>query len=342
MLFCEKMIKLDSVDKRILFHLLQNSRQSLKTIGKKVRTSRELASYRIKRLINKGIITNFTLQIDIERLGYASINIYFKFKNTNPAIQQEIIDFFTNHPLAYYVSSLDGIYDFQIEIYMGDASESEAVYDEILLKFHKYLSIEFSVGWIRGTEYNYSFLLDEIVNKTKPTHWNWGKSLVSLDNLDFQILQQLTIDSRIPTKTIAKKLHSTVSIITYRIKKLEKQGVITAYTVNVDWLKLGYRWFHLQINLSDVEKKNQIMNFIQQNPHLIRILKGLLYRVDIHCTYLLKSVEELRTIIESITTKFPEDIVNYHFYSTYRIHKHHAMVPRLIVTKNLFNKAKIG
>ncbi len=335
------MIKIDSIDKKILFHLLQDSRQSLKTIGKKVRISREFASYRIRRLIRKGIITKFTTNINTERLGYSGITIYFKFKNTNPTIQKEIIDFFQYHPLTYYVSSLEGIYDFQVELYMGEASEAEAAFDEMIKKFHRYLSIEFSVGWIRGIEYNYPFLLNETVNSVKSTHWNWGASLVPIDEIDFKILKELTTDARLPTKNIANKLNSTVSIITHRIKKLVKLGVINKYTINVDWSKIGYRWFHLQIALNDIDKKNEIMNFIQKNPHLIRILKGVLYRVDIHCTYLLKNVEQLRTIIEGITAAFPEYIADYHFYSTYKIHKFHYMIPKLIYTKNLFNKAKI-
>jgi len=336
------MPEIDLIDRKILFHLLQNSRQPLKTIGKKVRISRELASYRIRRLQKQGIITNFTIETDLERLGYGSTNIYFKFRNTNPTKHQEIIDFFTNHTLTSYVSSLEGIYDFQVEVFLGDASDTEAFYDEMVKKFHKYLSIEFSVGWIRGIEYNYPFLLNESVNTTKPTQWGWGKSLVPIDNLDFQILKQLATNSHTPTKTIAKRLQSTISIISYRIKKLEKQGIITGYTINIDWSQLGYRWFHLQIGLSDINKKNEVMNYIQQNPHLIRILKGLLHRVDVHCTYLLKNVEQLRMIVEDITATFPDSIANYHFYSTYIIHKRHYMIPKILYTKNLFCIAKIA
>ena len=111
------------------------------------------------------------------------------------------------------------------------------------------------------------------------------------------------------------------------------QGVIKGYTINVDWLKIGYRWFHLQIGLSEYDKKSEIIKYIQQNPHIIYILKGLLYRVDIHCTFLLKNVEQLRNIIEDITTEFPESIANYHFYSTYKIHKFNYMIPKLINKK---------
>jgi DNA-binding Lrp family transcriptional regulator len=335
------MYNLDIKDKKILFYLLQDSRQSLKTIGKKVGISKELASYRIKRLISNGIIEKFIVTVNDERLGYGLVNIYIKYKNINPNIKQEIIDFFTKSKLTRYVSSLEGIYDLQIQIYYGDPLETESYYDETIKKFHKYISFEFSVSWIRGIEYNYPFLLNEKENKIEPKHFAWGNPLVSIKELDFNILKELAKDSRIPTKKIANKLNSTVSIINYRIKKMISQGVITGYTINVDWLKIGYRWFHLQIGLSDYNKRSEIVKYIQQNPYLIYVMKGLLYMVDIHCTFLLKNVEQLRKIIESITSKFPESIANYQFYSTYKIHKFDYMVPKLLNVKSPANKSKI-
>ena len=47
------MIKIDDKDKKILFHLIHDSRQSMKSIGKKIGLSKESVNYRIKRLIKK-------------------------------------------------------------------------------------------------------------------------------------------------------------------------------------------------------------------------------------------------------------------------------------------------
>lgn len=334
------LVKIDLKDKKILFHLLNDSRQSLKTIGKKVGISRELASFRIRRLIEKKIISNFTVMINEEKLGYSLMNIYYKFANISPNVKDEIINFFINNELARYVSSLEGIYDFQVEFLMGDPFEFEALLDKIKSKYHNYLSIESAEAWIRGEDYNYPFLLDETINKIEPFHWNWGHSLVKIDELDFYILLELAEDSRIPTKKLANKLKSTVSIIDYRIKKLIKQGIIVNFTINVDWSIIGYRWFHLRINLSDYEKKDKIIQHLRQNPHLIRILKGLIHKVDIHCTFLLQNMEQLRKITEDISYNFPGVITNYQFYSTFKLYKFHYMVPKLLKFKNPLNRSR--
>lgn len=334
------MITIDLRDRKILFHLLQGSRQSLKTIGKKVGISRELASYRIRRLVNNKIINNFTIDINEEKFGYGLLNYYYKFKNISPNIKEDIIKFFVKNQLTKYVSSIEGIYDLQVEFFMGDPHEFESLLDEIKKKYHSYLSIENNEAWIRGELYNYAFLLDENKNTIKPYGGGWGASLVSIEELDFKILTELSNDSRMPTKELANKMKSTVGIIDYHIKKLIKQRVIETYTINVDWPRIGYRWFHLKINLSEYDKKNQILRFIRENPYIIRILKGLLQKDDIHCTYLLKNAEQLRKITEEISSKFPKIITNYQFYNTYNLHKHHHMVPKLLKSRNLYNRGK--
>ena len=94
------MINIDNKDKKILFYLLKDSRQTLRQIGKKVGISRELASYRINRLIDKKIITGFIINISTGILGYSFINHYYKYKNINPEIKNEIINYFVNSKLT--------------------------------------------------------------------------------------------------------------------------------------------------------------------------------------------------------------------------------------------------
>ena len=50
------MFKIDVKDRKILYQLDLNSRQSLTTIGSKVRLSKTVVQYRINRLVKNGII----------------------------------------------------------------------------------------------------------------------------------------------------------------------------------------------------------------------------------------------------------------------------------------------
>lgn len=62
---------------------------------------------------------------------------------------------------------------------------------------------------------------------------------MELDNIDFQILRLLSENSRIQWKELGTEIHMTGQAVGNRIKKLEKSGVITAYTLAINDLKLG-------------------------------------------------------------------------------------------------------
>jgi len=335
------MINLDIKDRKILFYLLQNSRQTLKSIGKKTGISKELTSFRIKRLMSQKIITKFPTNVNFAKMGYTYTDIFFQFKNINPKIKKEIITFATNSPITSYVSLLEGKYDFQFEALLGDPHEFEAFYDELKRKYQKYLTFVDWVTWIRGEHYNYSFLINSKKNITKPWIWHWGNLILAdIDELEYAILKELSDDARMQTKEIANNVNSTVTIVNNRLQKLIKNGVILSFTANVDWSKLGYDWYHLQIFLNDYNKKSQILNLIRKSPHLIRTFKGLYYDIDIHCTFLFQQQNQLRDLIEQITKKFPNEISNHQFYRTFKVFKHEYMVPKLLNTKNPLLKTK--
>ena len=341
------MIQLDKKDKMILYNLIHDSRLSLKTIGKKVGISKESTHYRIQRLIQKGVIKNFTLFLNFHSFGYSPMMTHFKFKNINPSIKKEIIDFFVNSKYTFYVSLLEGPYDLQVDFLMGDPYSFEAFIDKMREKYHNYLTYLPSKFYMRGEFFPYSFLIENQRNDNTSLNWEAGQGLIKCDEFDFKILTELAKNSRVPIKKIANNLNSTIIKINYRLKKMEnfllppestKHTEFTIYTINVDWAKIGYRWFHLQITMGDYSKRNLILKYLRKNPYLIRYFKFINLDMDLHFTFLLQNMEELRAIIEEITIQFPNSINDYQFYSTFNVYKHIFLAPELLKIKNPYNR----
>lgn len=61
-----------------------------------------------------------------------------------------------------------------------------------------------------------------------------------MDILDQEILNCLAQNSREKASVISRRINLSVSAVLERIRKMEKQGVILGYTVNVDKRKLGF------------------------------------------------------------------------------------------------------
>jgi hypothetical protein len=90
--------------------------------------------------------------------------------------------------------------------------------------------------------------------------------------------------------------------------------------------------------MRDYSKRNMIVSYLRGNPYLIRSFKFLNIDIDLHFTFLLNNMEQLRSIIEDLSTKFPDVINDYHFYSTFKVYKHIFLVPELIKIKNPLNR----
>lgn len=67
-----------------------------------------------------------------------------------------------------------------------------------------------------------------------------AKSTQKLDETDTKILGILTGDSRVSYRSIADALGIAIGTVHNRIKRLEKDGILKAYTVMADPAKLGY------------------------------------------------------------------------------------------------------
>jgi len=69
------MVKIDLKDRKILYELDLNCRQSNTQIGKTVGLKKDVVSYRIKRLQEQGIIKNFWTEINTFKFGYFGLRL---------------------------------------------------------------------------------------------------------------------------------------------------------------------------------------------------------------------------------------------------------------------------
>jgi len=67
------MEKLDLKDRKILYELDINSRQSFSQLGKKVGLHKDVVAYRVKKLQEKGIIKNFYTELNGYKFGYFGV-----------------------------------------------------------------------------------------------------------------------------------------------------------------------------------------------------------------------------------------------------------------------------
>ena len=124
-------IKLDLLDKKILYELDINSSIPITQLAKKLRISKDRANYRINNLIKRGLINKFVTQINPSKLGYFVYKVFIKFQNlTNPK-KREILNWMIKDKNIYWIAECQGRWDLNSTVFAKDINE----FDLILSKF---------------------------------------------------------------------------------------------------------------------------------------------------------------------------------------------------------------
>jgi len=97
-------------------------------------------------------------------------------------------------------------------------------------------------------------------------------------------------------------------------------GVIQGFRVDIDFSRLGYKWFKVDINLTDHKKIPQILSYIESNRHLVALDRSLGY-VNLELEFYFKTVDQLHEIMDDITRKFPNVIKSYNYFSVIKSNK---------------------
>lgn len=148
-------------------------------------------------------------------------------------------------------------------------------------------------------------LMKDICNKS---FHGERKFILQLDNIDFQILRLLSENSRIQWKDLGAKIHMTGQAVGNRIKKLEESGVIKAYSLIVDEMKLGLSYTAFVIIYMKTANHDSFIRFINGQKEAVEA-----HRVSGEGCYHLKikvdSQEQLNVFLNKIL-----DYGNYTMY----------------------------
>jgi Lrp/AsnC family transcriptional regulator, leucine-responsive regulatory protein len=122
---------------------------------------------------------------------------------------------------------------------------------------------------------------------------------MELDNIDFQILRLLSENSRIQWKDLGEQIHMTGQAVGNRIKKLEEGGVIKAYSLLVDEMKVGLTYTAFVIIYMKTANHDSFIRFVQDQNEVLEV-----HRVSgegcYHLKIVVKSQEQLNLFLNQL------------------------------------------
>jgi len=312
--------KLNKKDKRILSELDMDARQPISKIAKKVRLSKEVTNYRIKRLEKEGIIEGYYAVIDILSLGYIYCRYHLCFYNMEPHIEKEIIKYLkVNHPLSWIISTT-GEADFVIVIGAKSILEIKKIGDIILHKLGKFIKEKKVYVVARKYHFKHNYLYNDQDLRTEILGNNPKK--IEIDATSIKILNMLSRNARLQSSEIASKVGLTANAVRARIKNLIKQGVILCFRIKINVSKLHYQHFRVFLNLKDVtdESYKKIKEFLHKEPCVIFITEAL-GKSDLEFQIIIRSHTDFYTFMNNMRQIFGQLIVDYDYQFVYKEHQ---------------------
>ena len=121
-----------------------------------------------------------------------------------------------------------------------------------------------------------------------------------LDEIDHQILDMLTDNTRIPFTDIAKKLLISAGTVHVRVKKMEDAGIIKGSSLKLDYNKLGYSFIaYVGIFLQNTSQTKFVLERLNTIPYVTvaHITTG---KFNIFCKLRAKNTQHAKEVIFKI------------------------------------------
>jgi len=322
------MVKIDLKDRKILYELDLNCRQSNSQIGKKVGLGRDVVAYRINKMEEEGIIKNYWANIDSFRLGYNVFRVYINFQYVTSDIKEKVIQYFVEYPYSWVVVSEKSPHDLSLVFWVKDIYEFYRFWDATLDKFEEYFSEYHLSIYCGAIVYKKSFLLPELNEPNRRIcEIRCGGKSVDIDETDYKLLNELAVNARAPLIDLAEKLGCSSQNVSYRLKNLIKDGVINGLRVDVDLSKLGLQGYKLDIHLKDHKMKKPILDYLEDKNY-VEYMNFSIGWADLGPEFVVKNFDELSAILDDINNNFSGAIKKQSFFITEKLHKLRC-VPKL-------------
>jgi len=319
------LVNIDLKDRKILYNLDLNARQSSSQLGKKIGLPKNVISYRINRLFEKGVIKIFFTVINPFKLGYTSFGFYLVFQYADTCIKNKIIDYFVKNKNTWFVASIDGYFDVGVSVWVKNLNDFYKVWEETLENYRYYIENHKIINFVQTHAYKHSYLLndDKKIDRNEFIYTGAGTK-VKIDSMDYDLLRMLSQNARITVIELAEILNVSSTTIRYRIKKLEQLKVIQGYRIAIDASKIGCKDFRIDVDLKDFTQREKIFRYITQNPNLTYIFTSIGH-ADVQFHIRVQRLDDVHVIMSNLNARFPDMIRDYKYVYIPNIYKQNYM-----------------
>lgn len=306
-----EIIKLDEYDKKLLYELDLDAHASLSKLAERINRSKQFVEYRIKKLEENKVIAGYNAIIDASKLGFFTYRIYFKFQQTTKKDEESIIDFLRKYENIWSIAKLYGKWDCAFFIGVKTIKELHDIWDELMLKYKREIkNYDISV-YAPVINFNRTFFSEKRLGRIERNYGYSGK--IEYDEKDFKIIKEYSNNARIPLIRLAEKLNLSLNTIRYRIKALEKNGIIKGYKLNLNLEPLGFEGYRADLHLISTKRNQEIYDYCKNHKNIYQIMNSI-GGADFELSIIAKNLYELIKVMDELKEEFKDVVNDYEYF----------------------------
>jgi len=297
---------LDEKDKKLVYELDLNSRLSIRQLSKKIELSQEATRYRLNKLKEKGIITNFVTYLNFTKLGYFGYSVYCRYNTTTEQKKDEIKSYLKKNKSIYWIAEFGGKIDLAFSILAKTPLEFDKILSQIINRYSKYLIDIKIIVKLEPHKYSRKYLSkSKKVSKEETIEFDNYR----LSKTERKILGEITTNARINSATISDKIGVPLSTVIYCIKKMIKENIISGFTILLQPNTFGYQSFQVNIVTQNIneEKLKKLLVYCKNHPNIIFFIK-VLGDWNIELIYEVENVKKMQENLIDLRNQFSDII----------------------------------
>jgi DNA-binding Lrp family transcriptional regulator len=317
-----KKYRLDLKDRKILFELDSDCRQPFSRIAKKVGLSTEVVNYRIKKLEQENIITQYQVVIDLSKLKIVQFKLLLSFQHMNSDKLNSIIQELKANKSVKWVASCNGRWELLVSCETSKLEDIEPLKNKILSLFENNINNKALSIAVGAEVYRRDYILESKVRQNRIRILVSGEAPAKLDELDIDILRHLSENARKPIVDIASELKTSERVINYRLKQLIKRSIITGFRIAINYEKLGIKFFKTFIHLDNPRESRvkSLIDYFKLNKNIIHNV-NVLGNWDVEPEFEVYSQEEFNNLLNDLRNRFSDIIKTIDIITITKEHK---------------------
>ena len=311
--------KLDARDRKLLYELDKNSRATFARLAHAAKMNKEVARYRVLGYLESELVKPLLLVL-LPPLGFLISRFFITFQNVDEEKEREIVDYLMKKRGIIYVASTDGKYDLAFSVCVRDFLELSNLIEEFTDKFSEFIATRDMTFIVRSWFLPRTYLTADEREPVSVAISQPSGEIKKLDHNEVRILKILGEDARTPVVEIARKVGLSEDAVSARIKKLEREKVITQYSIVLDDNQISQRRYKVLINFHSItpDTEKSLYNYCNSHPKIVYVVKTIGawdFEFDVELTGEL----ELRKILGEIRVRFPELIKSLSHVLVYKV-----------------------